>query len=47
MKVLDRSEDFSIHTRAFARYTGPGIEWVKRLQGERAAFCRAVALLDG
>src|SRR5437660_11398240 len=36
MKVLDLSQDFSMHTPAFASYTGPSIKWVKRLAFERA-----------
>ena len=31
MKVLDLSQDFSIHTPAFAGYDGPQLKWVKRL----------------
>ena len=27
MKVLDLSQDFSMHTPAFATYTGPSIKW--------------------
>jgi len=36
MKVLDLSQDFSMHTPAFASYTGPSIKWVKRLAFDRA-----------
>ena len=31
MQVLDLSQDFSMHTPAFASYDGPSIKWVKRL----------------
>ena len=31
MRVLDLSQDFSMHTPAFASYDGPSIKWVKRL----------------
>lgn len=30
-RVLDLSQDFSVHTPAFASYDGPSIKWVKRL----------------
>src|SRR5438270_349375 len=36
MKVLDLSQDFSMHTPAFATYTGPSIKWVKRLAFDKA-----------
>jgi arylformamidase len=36
MKVLDLSQDFSVHTPAFASYDGPAIKWVKRLAFDRA-----------
>jgi arylformamidase len=36
MKVLDLSQDFSLHTPAFASYTGPSIKWVKRLAFDKA-----------
>lgn len=29
--VLDLSQDFSMHTPAFAGYAGPSIKWIKRL----------------
>ena len=35
-KVLDLSQDFSMHTPAFAGYPGPEIKWIKRLAFERA-----------
>jgi arylformamidase len=35
-KVLDLSQDFSMHTPAFAGYAGPEIKWVKHLAFERA-----------
>ena len=31
MKVLDLSQDFSVHTPAFAGYEGPSVKWIKRL----------------
>ncbi|MEA2247619.1 MAG: hypothetical protein QOH46_2148, partial [Solirubrobacteraceae bacterium] len=31
MKVLDLSQDFSVHSPAFAGYLGPSIRWIKRL----------------
>jgi arylformamidase len=36
MDLLDLSQDFSIHTPAFASYAGPSIRWVKRLAFDRA-----------
>ena len=36
MKVLDLTQDFSMHTPAFASYTGPSIKWVKRLAFDKA-----------
>jgi kynurenine formamidase len=36
MRVLDLSQDFSVHTPAFASYDGPSIKWVKRLAFEKA-----------
>jgi kynurenine formamidase len=36
MRVLDLSQDFSVHTPAFASYEGPSVKWVKRLAFERA-----------
>jgi arylformamidase len=36
MKVLDLSQDFSMHTPAFAGYGGPSIKWVKRLAFDKA-----------
>jgi kynurenine formamidase len=36
MHVLDLSQDFSIHTPAFATYAGPSVRWVKRLAFDRA-----------
>jgi hypothetical protein len=47
MEVLDPSQDFSMHTPVFASHTGPGIKRAKPLQGGEAAFCRAVAFLNG
>ena len=36
MKVLDLTQDFSVHTPAFASYDGPSVKWVKRLAFEKA-----------
>ena len=36
MQVLDLSQDFSVHTPAFASYDGPSIKWVKRLAFDKA-----------
>src|SRR5512133_4404242 len=36
MRVLDLSQDFSVHTPAFASYDGPSIKWVKRLAFDKA-----------
>jgi kynurenine formamidase len=36
MRVIDLSQDFSVHTPAFASYEGPTVKWVKRLAFERA-----------
>lgn len=36
MKVLDLSQDFSVHTPAFASYDGPSVKWVKRLAFDKA-----------
>ncbi len=36
MKLLDLSQDFSVHTPAFASYSGPSIKWVKRLAFDKA-----------
>src|SRR5438874_919029 len=36
MKLLDLTQDFSMHTPAFASYTGPSIKWVKRLAFDKA-----------
>ena len=36
MNVLDLSQDFSVHTPAFASYDGPSVKWVKRLAFDRA-----------
>ena len=35
-KVVDLSQDFSMHTPAFAGYAGPEIKWIKRLAFDRA-----------
>jgi arylformamidase len=35
-EALDLSQDFSMHTPAFAGYAGPEIKWIKRLAFERA-----------
>jgi arylformamidase len=34
-EVLDLSQDFGVHTPAFASYDGPSIKWVKRLAFDR------------
>jgi kynurenine formamidase len=36
MKTLDLSQDFSMHTPAFAGYGGPSVKWTKRLAFDRA-----------
>ena len=36
MKMLDLSQDFSMHTPAFAGYGGPSIKWTKRLAFDKA-----------
>jgi arylformamidase len=36
LKVLDLSQDFSVHSPAFAGYAGPDVKWIKRLAFERA-----------
>ena len=36
MNALDLSQDFGVHTPAFASYSGPSIKWVKRLAFEKA-----------
>jgi arylformamidase len=36
MRVLDLSQDFSVHTPAFASYDGPSVKWIKRLAFDRA-----------
>src|SRR3981081_906549 len=36
MKFIDLTQDFSMHTPAFAGYAGPAIRWIKRLAFERA-----------
>ncbi len=35
-KVVDLSQDFSMHTPAFAGYAGPEIKWIKHLAFDRA-----------
>ena len=35
-RALDLTQDFSMHTPAFASYTGPSIKWVKRLAFDKA-----------
>lgn len=35
-KAYDLTQDFSMHTPAFASYTGPSIKWVKRLAFDKA-----------
>ena len=36
MKFLDLTQDFSLHTPAFAGYAGPAIRWIKRLAFDKA-----------
>jgi kynurenine formamidase len=36
LNVLDLSQDFSMHTPAFASYDGPSIKWIKRLAFDKA-----------
>jgi kynurenine formamidase len=36
MRLADLTQDFSVHTPAFASYDGPSVKWVKRLAFERA-----------
>src|ERR671918_270623 len=36
MRVLDLSQDFSVHTPAFASYDGPSVKWIKRLAFDKA-----------
>ncbi|TMC82946.1 MAG: hypothetical protein E6J08_03915, partial [Chloroflexi bacterium] len=36
MKFLDLTQDFSLHTPAFAGYPGPAIRWIKHLAFDRA-----------
>ena len=39
MRFLDLTQDFSLHTPAFAGYPGPAIRWIKRLAFEKAGVC--------
>jgi arylformamidase len=36
VRPLDLSQDFSVHTPAFAGYSGPSVKWIKRLAFEKA-----------
>src|SRR4029077_1551421 len=36
MKFIDLTQDFSLHTPAFAGYAGPAIRWIKRLAFDKA-----------
>jgi arylformamidase len=36
VNLIDLSQDFSVHTPAFASYDGPSVKWVKRLAFDRA-----------
>jgi arylformamidase len=36
VNVLDLSQDFSMHTPAFAGYSGPSVKWIKRLAFDMA-----------
>lgn len=35
MRVLDLTQDFTVHTPAVAGFEGPSIKWVKRLAFDR------------
>jgi kynurenine formamidase len=35
-RIVDPTQDFSVHTPAFASYDGPSVRWVKRLAFDRA-----------
>src|SRR5258706_12963080 len=37
MRFLDLTQDFSLHTPAFAGYPGPAIRWIKHLAFDRAS----------
>src|ERR671932_143696 len=36
MRLVDLTQDFSVHTPAFASYDGPSVKWVKRLAFDKA-----------
>src|SRR3982075_3789313 len=36
MRYLDLTQDFSMHTPAFAGYAGPAIRWIKHLAFDKA-----------
>ena len=36
MRFIDLTQDFSLHTPAFAGYAGPAIRWIKRLAFDKA-----------
>src|SRR5260370_6655124 len=36
VKFIDLTQDFSLHTPAFAGYAGPAIRWTKRLAFDKA-----------
>src|SRR5260370_7175331 len=36
VKFIDLTQDFSLHTPAFAGYAGPSIRWIKRLAFDKA-----------
>src|SRR5260370_7135332 len=36
LRFLDLTQDFSLHTPAFAAYPGPAIRWIKHLAFDRA-----------
>src|SRR6202790_5347991 len=36
MRFVDLTQDFSLHTPAFAGYPGPAIRWIKHLAFDRA-----------
>src|SRR3984893_1068741 len=36
MRLLDLTQDFSVHPPAFASYDGPSVKWIKRLAFDKA-----------
>jgi arylformamidase len=45
VNVLDLSQDFSVHTPAFAGYAGPAIKWIKRLAFDMAGGQEIISTL--